>query len=494
MRVHEEKMNEQNNEITISLGDMFAYFLHRWKLIVIVSLILMVGIGGFLIYRQYESIQNKYEDATYNLLTRDMTQEQLRSVDLYYTRYKTYQERIRENQFYADNSLYMKLDANNVGVLTEEYLVKTDYSGVMSSFSDVALDLNDYEKMANILGSNIDARYVNELVSLNGSLGQDAYQIDTDKVGDVINGSIGNSYTGILTLRIIANTRSDCDELAKIADDAIREHEASLKGAGIALEVSALTTSYTERYDSGIAEYQRTKSEQGSQLVTDYYNFEQSAKSSMDEQERAVFNFMIEKEQEVKEKMHYFRYAAIGLVVGGLVIVIILAINYLFAPGVKTIEDAGNLTKEKGIGIIVQKTKSRILLGKFFHSWAKKIEFHGVTQVAEEEALALVCDRLYNLCESRNTKKLFVASDADCTYTGRVLKQLIELLKAKGIEAGAGSPVSSLEALQNLRGSEAVVMALTIKNSLPNAVRDEYAICEENNIPVLGNFIIYPQT
>ena len=447
MRVQEEKMNEQNNEITISLGDMFAYFLHRWKLIVIVSLILMVGIGGFLIYRQYESIQNKYEDATYNLLTRDMTQEQLRSVDLYYTRYKTYQERIRENQFYADNSLYMKLDANNVGVLTEEYLVKTDYSGVMSSFSDVALDLNDYEKMANVLGSNIDARYVNELVSLNGSLGQDAYQIDTDKVGDVINGSIGNSYTGILTLRIIANTRSDCDELAKIADDAIREHEASLKGAGIMLEVSSLTTSYTERYDSGIAEYQRTKSEQGSQLVTDYYNFEQSAKSSMDEQGGAVFSFMIEKEQEVK-----------------------------------------NIKKEAAL------VASGILLGKFFHSWAKKIEFHGVTQVAEEEALALVCDRLYNLCESRNTKKLFVASDADCTYTGRVLKQLIELLKAKGIEAGAGSPVSSLEALQNLRGSEAVVMALTIKNSLPNAVRDEYAICEENNIPVRGNFIIYPQT
>ena len=52
-------MNEQDNEITISLGDMFAYMLHRWKFIALVAILGMVTIGGFLLYRQYNSIQNK---------------------------------------------------------------------------------------------------------------------------------------------------------------------------------------------------------------------------------------------------------------------------------------------------------------------------------------------------------------------------------------------------------------------------------------------------
>ncbi len=487
-------MNEQDNEITISLGDMFAYMLHRWKFIALIAILGMVAIGGFLLYRQYNSIQNKYGDATYNEMVKDMTQEQLRTVDFFYTRYRTYQERIKENQFYADNSLMMKLDANNVSILTREYLVKSNYSGVVSSFIDSSLDLDDYTKMAGMLGSDIDARYINELISLSGSVDQDSYRIDTDKVGDVVNGSIDYSYTGLLTLKVTANSREDADQLIGVADAAIREHLETLKSTGLKVDLSELTTTYTERYDTGIAEYQRGRAEQGSQLVTEYYNFETSAKNSMDQQESAVFNYLIEKEQEVKEQLHKLRYPAIGLVVGGVLAVIIVAIAYLFAPGVKTFDDAKRLTKEKCIGVVVQKTRSKIFLGKVFHNWGQKIEFHGVKRIPEEEAVAIVCDRIASICSDRNAGKVFIVSDSDASYTDSVLNKTLETLKkTKGLEAQAGSPSNSLEALQGLRGSQVAVLAVTMKNSLPNVVRDEYAVCEENSIPVVANFVIYPQ-
>ncbi len=472
---------------------MFAYMLHRWKLVLIVGVICTLVIGGFLIYRQNEAIKSKYEDATYKEMVKDMTDEQLKTVDMFYTRYGTFQERIAENQFYADHSLAMKLDPNNVGVLTKEYLVKSGYSGVMSSFSDAALDLDDYEKMANILGENLDARYVNELVSLYGGISQDAYQIDTDKVGDVINGSIGNSYTGILTFSVTANTRSDCDNIAKIADEAIKEHMEALKAAGISIEMSDLTTSYTERYDTGIAEMQRSQAERGSKLVTDYYDFENSAKNSLDEQEIKVFSYLIEKEQEVQERMHYIRYLAIGAVVGLVVSVIFLAIVYLFASGFKTFDDIRRMTKEKELGVVIQNTKSKILLGKFFHNWAKKIEFHGIRKVPEADAIAIVCDRIVSICESKGAKSVFIMADDEGEYTGSVLKKALEQLKGKGLEANTGAPIASIDALRSLRASQVAVLAVTIKYSLPNVVRDEYAVCEENNIPVVGNFVVFPQ-
>ena len=487
-------MNEQDNEITISMGDMFAYMLHRWKLVLVVGIICTVVIGGFLIYRQRETIKNKYEDATYNEMVRDMTQEQLKTVDMFYTRYTTFQERITENKFYTDHSLVMKVDPNNVGVLTKEYLVKSGYSGVMSSFANVALDLDDYEKMARILGDNLDARYVNELVSLYGELSQDSYMIDTDKVGDVVNGSIGNSYTGILTFRVTANNRSDCDDIAKIADDAIREHMNALKDAGIEIEISELTVSYTEKYDTGIAELQRSQAERGSQLVTDYYEFENSAKTSLDADEFKVFNYLIEKEQEVNEKMHYFRYLAIGAVVGGVLALICLAVSYLFASGFKTFDDIRRITKEKELGVVIQKTRSRILLGKWFHNWARKIEFHGIKKVPEEDAIAILCDRIGNICSDKNVNKVFIMSDTDCKYTESVLSRVVKQLKEKGLEANTGDPASSIDSLKLLRDSQVSILAVTIKDSLSNVVRDEYAVCEENNIPVVGNFIVYPQT
>lgn len=486
-------MNEQDNEITISLGDMFAYMLHRWKFIALVAILGMVTIGGFLLYRQYNSIQNKYGDATYNEMIKDMTQEQLRTVDLFYTRYQTYQERIKENQFYADNSLMMRLDANNVSILTREYLIKSSYSGVVTSFIDSSLDLDDYKKMAAALGNDLDARYVNELITLSGSVDQDAYMIDTDKVGDVLNGSIDYSYTGVLTLKATTNNRDDAELLVRIADEAVKEHLSTLKGTGLKVDLSELTTTYTERYDTGIAEYQRGKAEQGSQLVTEYYNFETSAKNSMDQQESAVFNYLIEKEQEVKEQLHKLRYPAIGLVVGGVLAVIIVAIAYLFAPGVKTFDDVKRLTKEKCIGVVVQKTRSKIFLGKLFHNWGQKIEFHGVRKIPEDEAVAIVCDRIGSICTDRDASKVFIVSDSEVAYTGSVLTKTLETLKTKGIEAQAGSPSNSLEALQGLRGSQVAVLAVTMKNSLPNVVRDEYAVCEENNIPVVANFVVYPQ-
>ena len=115
-------MYQKENEVSINLADMFAHILHHWKLILILSIALMALVGGLMTYKEYREVQNKYEESTYSAMIANMTDAQIETVEQFYSRYTAYKERIADNQYYVDNSLRMKLDANNIFVLTREYL------------------------------------------------------------------------------------------------------------------------------------------------------------------------------------------------------------------------------------------------------------------------------------------------------------------------------------------------------------------------------------
>ncbi len=486
-------MNQEENEVSINLADMFAHLLHNWKFILIMMAVFMVLVGGVMSFRDYIGMENKYTDETYQSMIRELTDVQISNINQFYNRYKNYKERISDNEFYMDNSLMMKIDPYHVSVYTVEYLVKTGYQGIMGTFESAALDLDDYQEMAKIMGDDIDARYVNELVGLWGSIQQDSYDIDTDKVGDVINGNITNTYTGILTFRVTINDRPTCEKIAEVADRAIMEHLEKLKAAGIKAEISPLTTAYTEKVDTSIAEYQRGQIDSGSGLVTSYFKFVEDAEDSLGEDEAEVFKYLVEKEEETTDKIHWKRWIVVGAAVGIVIAVAILVVGYLLIPGVKTNEDAFLLTKDKEMGIVIQKATSKVFLGKLFHNWAKNVEFHGIRQLPDTESIPLVCDRILRLCESKKAKNVFLVSDSDDKYSKDVLDNCLKILNEKGLLAKSGNPGASLESLENLRASAAAVLVLTKKSSLPDSVKGNIAVCEENEIPIVGNFIIHPQ-
>ncbi len=483
----------QEDEVIINLADLFAYILHHWKLILLWMVICGVLVGGLMSYRDYKGIKNKYEDTTYTAMVADLTDSQIETVNLYYNRYLSYKDRITDSQYYIDNSLKMALDANNISVLTKEYLIETSNYGLINSFSVAAIDYDDYQKMAEIYGGDVDARYLYELVSLSATANQDAYAIDTDKVGDVINGSIGNTYAGILTISITAGSKEECERLMEVASTAVDEHLRTLQGSDVDIQLSELTLVYTEKVDTSLAEYQRSKTEEGSTLVTDYQKFESTALSSMDEGEQAVFNYLIEKDEAVTDHVSWKKWIAIGLALGMVLSGIYIVIRYLLIPGLKTNDDAYRLTKEKEMAVIIQPSTSKVLFGKFIHGWARGIELHGLNQVKDEEAISILCDRIRQICKTEDKKTVILLSDVTGGYTGEVVDKCLTLLHDAGLEAVAGDPSASMDALRNLRDSDVAFLVLTTKSSLPDSVMNNIRICEENKVPVMGNFIVHGQ-
>jgi len=490
----EKELYLEEDEAVIDLGDMAAFLLHRWKKIIIVSIILMILVGGFMSYRDWQGLNNKYQDETYQSMTEDLTDEQIETVNQFFNRYLTYKERISSNQLYIGSSIRMKLDSSNVSVSTREYLIKTDAQQVLLSFSEAALDLDDYKRMAEVIGSDADPRYVGELVSVSNTTQQDAYDIDTDKVGDVINGSISKDYNGILTLRVIYDRKDICEKLTAIADDAIMTHYQKLKDAGVQLEVKELTNSYTERVDQGLFDYQQSMIETGANMVSSYYAFQTEAEKSLDEDETALFKYLIEKKEEVMDHVHWKKWMAIGFGAGFILACVCLLISYLMIPAIKTADDAKRLTRADSLGMISQPPKAKAAAFRLIHDIANRVEFHGVMQLDESEAVSIISERIRKITENKNIYTITLIADAADEYSKDIGGRCLDALKDRGLNVIAGNPSVSAEDIKALRETKGAVLMLTTKKSLPESIKRNISICEESSVPVIGNFIVHPQS
>ncbi len=488
-------MNQEEKEVTINIADMFAYLIHRWKTVLIWGLIFMILVGGFMSFREYRGIKSKYKNETYSAMMDSLTENQQNNVKNYYSRYENYKKRIGENQKYIDNSFLMDIDPNNVSEYTVEYLVKTGYSDIMSSFVTSAFDYEDYEKMAAIIANSANAGYINEIVRLDGKVQQDAYEIDTDKVGDVINGNINNSYTGILKLQIKTDNREMCEKISEVADDAIKRHLEKIKNAGIDAEITELTTVYMQKEDSELSEYQRNKIDEGAEIVNEYYRFISDADKTLDENELYVFKYMIDKDQEVSETVNWKKWIVVGFVVGFVFSIAIIIVDYLFIPGIKTFDEVGTFLVEKEIGVVIQSAKSRIFLGKFFHNLANKLEYHNITQLSDSESIPLVCNRVEGICKSNDSREVYIVNDIKEGYTKEVVDRCEKILTSKGLKVKTGNPGGSVDdyiALGEMANAVAFI-AITSKSSFLSSIKNNVSVCQENGIKIGGDFIISPQ-
>ena len=489
----EKELYLEEDEAVIDLGDMAAFLMHRWKKIIIVSIILMILMGGFMSYRDWQGLQNKYQDDTYQSMTQNMTDEQIETVNQFFNRYLTYKQRIANNQQYIDSSIRMKLDAANVSVSTREYLIKTDAQQVLQSFSEAALDLDDYKRMAEIIGTDADPRYVGELVDVSNATQQDAYDIDTDKVGDVINGSISKDYNGILTLRVIYDRKDICEKLTAVANDAIMTHYQKLKDAGVRLEIKELADTYTERVDQALFDYQQSMIETGANMVSSYYAFQTETEKSLDEDEIALFKYLIEKKEEVKDHVHWKKWMAIGFGAGFVLACICLLISYLMIPAIKTADDARRITRVDSLGMISQPPKAKAVAFRLIHDIANRVEFHGVIQLDESEAVSIISERIRKITENKNIDNITLIADAADEYSKDIGGRCLAALKERGLNVIAGNPSVSAEDIKALRETKGAVLMLTTKKSLPESIKRNISICEESSVPVIGNFIVHPQ-
>ena len=411
-------------------------------------------------------------------------------MEQFYARYQAYQQQVNDNQYYIDHSLRMSLDPNNVSKYVIEYLVKSDYQGVMNSFIASTFDKDTYEAMANALGeTDLDARYAYELISLSGNMSPDtnAYILAEET-------SIpSDHYTGILTLTIKTNNRANSEQIAVIADSAIQQHLSDLQSAGIMVSLSQLTAAYKEIVDDELAAYQQSIISTGSDLFTTYHKFESSASSSLDEQELALFNYLIDKEQQKEDSIHWKKWLVLGLAAGLFIGLMIVMIQYFSKPGIKTEDEITRYTDTPLLGVVREAPYSRILFGKRIHELANSIESHGKMMITEKDAISILCHRIAFLASEQQINKIFLLKTAEGAYQDNILSQICSTLEGLGLSICSGNPSINPDALLSLQSTQAIILIVCPKITLADSITSNLIICNEQHSSLLGHIVIHPQ-
>ncbi len=483
-------MNQEHDEITIDLADLLAHILHRWKTIGILTLVLMVLCGVLMSYRDYKSIRNKYQETTVEALKSDMTDAQVTNVEQMYARYLSYVQRLADLQYYIDHSLLMRMDPNNSSKYQVEYLVKTDYEGVIESFRNSSFDLNIYQQMNDVISSDTDPRFVYELINLNGSIKQDTDSYIFTDAGDPPN----DTYTGILTLSIRSIDKDKCEQLAKIADIAILQHAKELQNTGIIVSISNLSTSYTEVVDSALADYQRSTTAAGSDLYAAYQKFESSAASTLDEQEQALFTYLIDKSQNKIERIQWKKWLILGFAAGLFLGLFVVIMQYFVSPGIKTENDISRLIDSPLLGVIREAPTSKAFFGKRIHKLANSIECHGKALLSEDVALSILCDRVMIGTTEKKAKTIYLVKTVEHGYAEDILDRIISYFTEQEITVLLGNPSAHDNDLQKLKTADIALLVICTKSTLADTISTDLAICSELHLPILGHIIIHPQS
>ncbi|MCR5006971.1 MAG: hypothetical protein K6A76_00125 [Oribacterium sp.] len=480
-----------NDEVVIDLLDMLAYFFQKWKYLLAGLVLGVLLIGCPLAYRQYRQIQNKYADTTLDAIQENMTKGEIETVNQLYNRYKTFRKRIINNQYYMDHSILMKMDPNNVSNYSVKYVFEADQRTAVDYFNSFSLNLDEYNEIARILGNDADPRFAYEVLGIQCTAAADDKIIDADMPDKIIvNGDITYKYRGLVTLSIKASNRDKCEKIAEIVDNAFSKAVTELTDIGVTVKLTQSGVNYTESVDTGLVEQQQSRMAMGSELVASYNAFEKDNKSSLNNQEQKLFEYMIHHDDFVTERPSWKKYVVIGGFAGAFAVAVVLCLMYLFAGDFKTVEDVSRFTGIKLVGCIYRKEKPFKGLDKLFLGIAKSIKLRGHAEQQDEEAAAVTVTRITEYCKQKNIDHIFIARDDSSDYAKTITDQMVNDLKSQISDVEAGDPLKSPEDLKKLHSSDMVVRMITLDKARKLALKELQEMCGEVSIPIFGDVVI----
>ena len=480
-----------DDEVEIDLLDMLAYFFQKWKYLLAGLAFGVLLIGCPLIYRQHRQIQSKYADTTLGAIQEDMTKGEIETVNQLYNRYKTFRERIINNQYYMDHSILMKMDPNNISNYSVKYVFEADQRTAVDYFNAFSLNLDEYNEIAGILGNDADPRFAYEVIGIQCTAAADDKIIDADMPDKIIvNGDITYKYRGLVKLSIKASSREQCEKIAEIVDDAFLKAVTELTNIGVTVKLTRSGVNYTESVDTELVEQQQSRMAMGSELVASYNAFEKDNKSSLNSQEQKLFEYMIHHDDFVTQRLSWKKYVVIGGFAGAFAVAVVLCLMYLFAGDFKTVEDVSRFTGIKLVGCIYQKEKPFKGLDKLFLGIAKSIKLRGHAEQQDEETAAVTVTRITEYCKQKNIEHIFIARDDSSDYAKTITDQMVNDLKSQISDVEAGDPLKSPEDLKKLHSSDMVVRMITLDKARKLALKELQEMCGEVSIPIFGDVVI----
>ena len=283
-------MNELD-ELTISLKDMFCRVLLRWRLMIAGMLVgaVLLGGAGYLknagAARKNAESTEAYAQKAAEKYEAELSEADQKTVRAAYNAYAAYEKSCKFMEEYNENSVKMKLDANQLPTLRLQYLVDTHYEAVypVVETKDLTLDIINsyvmkikntgvYEKITGVLADETEAAYIEELITVERQ--EDLFWVTVNGLSE-----------------------EDCRAMADILKKTIDQETAGLKKMYGEYDIILADESYSEYANSALLTEQRQQMVEYNNQVVAMNNLS----ANMTEAQKGYYEALVKTEEETAE-------------------------------------------------------------------------------------------------------------------------------------------------------------------------------------------------
>ena len=501
-------------EEIVSVRDLLVRIMLHWRMFLVCMLVgaLVFDAAGYVKqkqeiskYRQNAEIDDAEKQEVDKLQLAEfkekLTDIQIAQVEKAVSIYKIYQKSYDDTINYINNSIKMQLDPNQICTNVLQYQIDVGYSVRYPEIEkrDPTQDIKDsiYFKLINdancteiakALGENIGSSYIKELISAPSA------------------GSTGTYPDDIYTLSIMGRSYDECDKITAILQREIVKVFENLKKQYGQFKVIDMGVQKFKSYNQSVLDAQKAQANSlrevrtNSVSIVDALNVEQKTYfyALLNGDDTVEISLPVDTEEadsslatepaparKINPKM-----IIIGALAGFIAAFFIIFCRLLIGGKLiseNTLKDMygvdqlGNIRVSKeprGLGAGIDKALLNLMDG-------------GMAAYTGEERLRMAAAGIRIALQKNNWKSIYLTSTSADEATKGILEELREQLAgaAESISSGK-SIVYDPESLQQMAQADAVVLAERTDYSRLEEIDREYALCRQNQIPVLGFIVL----
>lgn len=493
---------ENDREEIVDIRSCIAYLMIKWK-ILLLSLLIGALAGGALGFMKQRAVPAPsaqaatYEEKLKSL--RDALQEtDALYVEQVYDQYRNYGKQLGYWRQYLEDSALQNMKPDDYVRRDLQFIVESDNSDVISSFSVSLLGTADYERIAEAIGDNITATNAVELISVSNvaqadsGTSQPAVQIGDMIAQEPTVSVTPSSYRSIMDITFVASDEEKANSMEEIIGEILEDRKRELKESSVDVDVESLNRTTVANDYTWLLGLQQSKLAPMQSLQTTRSNFVKNTVDVLGEKEKAYFDGLRTEQSETPEeqgepavskvnKKKYIAAGALGLFVLAFAVLLLL---YIYSDRIRAEEQ---LKRCYDLPILLRYRIGKGRMGK------DPIRNRGLGILTGAEAAVdagsgagKLAAELAHRITSDADKSVFLAYDIDSEEVKEAVAKLADSLRDKGLTAGTGMPVVSDEDYQSLLTADAAVIVETMNASCAIALKDILGICRRNSVPVLG--------
>lgn len=474
----------------MSFGDVILKILLKWRTFLISMIIVGVifGIVGFIRNSGNESqMQEPVGTTTLDSLRAPLAESEQKSIELAADNYLLLQELLEEKEEHLRHSIRMKIDYENVSVMTVTYRIESKNQAVypIMNIEDVTSDIIDLY-LKKVLNNDTYEMIISET----------GWDVDADCVKELI--ATEKGVKELFTIQVIACNEDECIKMISVIKSRIDEVTKAVSENYGEYDIALVNELYSENVNT---ELLREKLNRNNEII--------AIKSEMDaiddvlsaeglayyealvngSSENSVAQENVEGAETNSSTLGLdLKYVLVGVVAGGALVFIYVLFMYMCSTRLHTAEELTQLIGVTVLGSVCKDSKKKKIM-QFVDNFIYRL--FGIMKSNEEEQIEIVSSNIRVAMKKRAYQKVCLVTSCNDEDVEKVIEELNAKTCGDLIEVHAGVDVlKNAEMLEKMLMSDCVVIVEKESVSKYMDIKRVAELCETHQIGILGSVVV----